>query len=106
MSGAEAASPRDLDIDPTTKIDDAEEPAAALEIELDEGAAEPGPLARGAAVIKSFWKHAPLGPGVYRMLGEDGEVRRTRSGARANPATLNHQAGNEAATAAAVPGPR
>ena len=36
--------------------------------------AEPGPLARGAAVIKSFWKHAPLGPGVYRMLGEDGEV--------------------------------
>ncbi len=74
MTGAEAASPPDLDIDPTTKIDDAEEPAAALEIELDEGAAEPGPLARGAAVIKSFWKHAPLGPGVYRMLGEDGEV--------------------------------
>ncbi|MGO9742499.1 MAG: excinuclease ABC subunit UvrC [Roseiarcus sp.] len=74
MSGAEAASPRDLDIDPTTKIDDAEEPAAALEIELDEGAAEPGPLARGAAVIKSFSKHAPLGPGVYRMLGPDGEV--------------------------------
>ena len=26
------------------------------------------------SVIKAFWKHAPLGPGVYRMLGESGEV--------------------------------
>ena len=36
--------------------------------------ARPGSLARGAAVIKSFWKHAPNGPGVYRMIGADGEV--------------------------------
>ena len=25
-------------------------------------------------MVKSFWKHAPLGPGVYRMIGADGEV--------------------------------
>ncbi len=25
-------------------------------------------------MVKSFWKHAPLGPGVYRMIGGDGEV--------------------------------
>ena len=31
-------------------------------------------MARGAAVIKAFHRHAPNGPGVYRMLGADGEV--------------------------------
>jgi len=41
---------------------------------LDDAQAEAGPLARGAAVIKAFWRHAPMGPGVYRMLGEDGQV--------------------------------
>ena len=30
--------------------------------------------ARGAAAIKTHWKHAPRGPGVYRMIGTDGEV--------------------------------
>ena len=25
-------------------------------------------------MVKSFWKHAPLGPGVYRMIGGDGDV--------------------------------
>ena len=24
--------------------------------------------------MRAHWKHAPPGPGVYRMLGEDGEV--------------------------------
>ena len=46
----------------------------ALEFDLDDAPAEPSRLARGAAVIKSFWRHAPLGPGVYRMIGADGEV--------------------------------
>ena len=31
-------------------------------------------LGRGAAVIRSHWTHAPIGPGVYRMIGADGEV--------------------------------
>jgi excinuclease ABC subunit C len=34
----------------------------------------PASLARGVAAIKTHWKHAPVGPGVYRMIGTDGEV--------------------------------
>ena len=41
---------------------------------LDEAPAEPGRLARGAEAIREFWRHAPLGPGVYRMIGAEGEV--------------------------------
>jgi excinuclease ABC subunit C len=51
-----------------------EEASPPLDLDLEEKPAEPGPLARGAAVIKAFWRHAPLGPGVYRMTGADGEV--------------------------------
>ncbi len=36
--------------------------------------AAPVSLARGVAAIKAHWKHAPTGPGVYRMIGADGEV--------------------------------
>jgi excinuclease ABC subunit C len=36
--------------------------------------ASPASLARGAAAIRAHWKHAPVGPGVYRMIGADGEV--------------------------------
>ena len=36
--------------------------------------AAPASLARGVAVIKTHWQHAPQGPGVYRMIGADGEV--------------------------------
>src|ERR1700760_4151462 len=45
-----------------------------LDLSDDDAVVGDGSLARGAAVIKTFWKHAPLGPGVYRMLGENGEV--------------------------------
>ena len=48
--------------------------SAPLDISLDEAPAEPGRLARGAAAIREFWRHAPLGPGVYRMIGAEGEV--------------------------------
>jgi excinuclease ABC subunit C len=48
--------------------------AAPLDISLDETPPEPGRLARGAAAIKEFWRHAPMGPGVYRMIGAEGEV--------------------------------
>jgi excinuclease ABC subunit C len=47
---------------------------AALDFSVDEPPAEPGRLARGAAAIKEFWRHAPMGPGVYRMIGAEGEV--------------------------------
>ena len=48
--------------------------SAPLDIALDEAPAEPGRLARGAEAIRDFWRHAPLGPGVYRMIGAEGEV--------------------------------
>src|SRR5579863_969017 len=54
--------------------DDEDEALPAVELDLGQDDAPAGSLARGAAVIKSFWKHAPNGPGVYRMFGADGEV--------------------------------
>src|SRR6202011_4591404 len=54
--------------------EDDEEAAAGADLDLGQEDAQPGSLARGAALIKSFWRHAPNGPGVYRMFAEDGEV--------------------------------
>ena len=34
----------------------------------------PESVKRGVEVIKAQWKHAPNGPGVYRMIAENGEV--------------------------------
>ena len=34
----------------------------------------PESVKRGVAVIKSYWKNAPSGPGVYRMIAENGDV--------------------------------
>ena len=73
-------SPKDLpapDAPPPDEPEDGDEEArgeADLDLDLAEAEAESGPLARGAAVIKSFWRHAPNGPGVYRMVATDGEV--------------------------------
>ena len=75
MSGMpKAPSAAEPEIEETTPIDEADEASPPLDLDLDDAQAEPGPIARGAAVIKSFWQHAPLGPGVYRMIGDDGEV--------------------------------
>ena len=60
---AEAALERDLAPD-----------VSPLEISVEEAPPEPTSLARGAEAIKDFWRHAPLGPGVYRMIGGEGEV--------------------------------
>jgi excinuclease ABC subunit C len=54
--------------------DEEDEILASVDLDLEQGDAEPGSLARGAEVIKSFWRHAPNGPGVYRMFAADGEV--------------------------------
>ena len=48
--------------------------AAPLDIATDEPPAEPASLARGAQAIRDFCRHAPAGPGVYRMIGGEGEV--------------------------------
>lgn len=54
---------------------DAEEADDALPL-LDEagGEATPEALTFGAEVIRRFWKTLPNDPGVYRMIGEGGEV--------------------------------
>jgi excinuclease ABC subunit C len=54
--------------------DDEDETFAGVDLDLGQQDAGPGSLARGAQVIKSFWRHAPNGPGVYRMFAQDGEV--------------------------------
>lgn len=40
----------------------------------DDAPQTPESVKRGVGVIKSYWKHAPNGPGVYRMIAENGEV--------------------------------
>ncbi|HEY8578619.1 MAG TPA: excinuclease ABC subunit UvrC [Beijerinckiaceae bacterium] len=56
------------------------EPEGELEAESDlpaledEPEAPAGSVQRGVAVIKAHLKHAPMGPGVYRMIAETGEV--------------------------------
>ncbi|MGD9542875.1 MAG: excinuclease ABC subunit UvrC [Methylocystis sp.] len=74
---ANAANPRDL----PPEDDDAFEAAdAALEADMepcDESAETPQTpesVKRGVDVIKRHWRHAPNGPGVYRMIAENGEV--------------------------------
>ena len=75
MNGAPKSPPiPEPEFDVAADDDEAEDASPALDLALDETQAEPGSLARGAAVVKSFWKHAPMGPGVYRMIGADGEV--------------------------------
>jgi excinuclease ABC subunit C len=70
-------SPQDTD---TPDIEDFEPLAETDEepslpgLELDSGDAAPASVARGAAAIRAYWKHAPVGPGVYRMIAENGEV--------------------------------
>ncbi|WP_374304860.1 excinuclease ABC subunit UvrC [Methylocella sp.] len=43
-------------------------------LDLAEGETAPASLRRGSAVIRSHLRHAPAGPGVYRMIAEDGAV--------------------------------
>jgi excinuclease ABC subunit C len=52
-------------------IEDQSLPSVELDLSAE---TTPNALARGAEVIRSHWKHAPVGPGVYRMIAADGEV--------------------------------
>ncbi|MDE2361784.1 MAG: excinuclease ABC subunit UvrC [Hyphomicrobiales bacterium] len=57
-----------------TSADDLEDqslPAVDLDLSAE---TTPASLARGTEAIRSYWKHAPIGPGVYRMIAADGEV--------------------------------
>ena len=65
MQEAEAVDLEDLDIDA---------PEAPLPDLGPEDDAAPASVKAGAAAIRSYWKHAPKGPGVYRMIGADESV--------------------------------
>ena len=63
----------------------AAEPGYVEQVDLDEPEiadlalgpeddAAPASVKAGAAVIRSYWRHAPKGPGVYRMIGADDAV--------------------------------
>jgi excinuclease ABC subunit C len=70
-------APRDLPPEDDAGLVDA--PDAAPEPDDAPGPQEDAPqtpesVKRGVAVIKKYWKHAPNGPGVYRMIAESGEV--------------------------------
>jgi excinuclease ABC subunit C len=76
VSGEMSAEIRPEDRAPDAKAIDADqtfdlEPDIRLEA-LDE--TTPAPLRRGVENIRAHWQHAPVGPGVYRMIGDDGEV--------------------------------
>jgi excinuclease ABC subunit C len=61
------------DIDPASELRDDEDQESALpELELEEAPA--GTLSAGRAAIARAVKHAPTGPGVYRMIDAKGEV--------------------------------
>jgi excinuclease ABC subunit C len=71
------------DLPPASELDD--EPAGdagtldlpdldSPDLDLSDDEAAPASVRQGAAVIRGFWRHAPLGPGVYRMIAADGEV--------------------------------
>ena len=52
-----------------------DESAIGADFDLAPDAEEtPAPLREGTAVIRRFWEHAPVGPGVYRMIGAGHEV--------------------------------
>ena len=48
--------------------------SSLVDLDLADDPTAPASVRRGSAVIRSYWQHAPLGPGVYRMLAEDGEL--------------------------------
>ena len=68
--------PHDLDpdLDEPDALDPEDEGTLTLDLDDDASPPEPGSLAAGVAVIKAAVKHAPPGPGVYRMIAAGGEV--------------------------------
>ncbi|MDB5571260.1 MAG: excinuclease subunit [Hyphomicrobiales bacterium] len=67
------AAPADDEPDDSELESELEDSAGLPPPEPDEPAL-PASVARGVEVIKAHLKHAPMGPGVYRMLAADGEV--------------------------------
>ncbi len=47
---------------------------AGVAVRLDDPGAGQALAVNGAATIRRFWEHSPVGPGVYRMIAANGEV--------------------------------
>ena len=60
------------DIDPASDLHEEDEDSSLPELDLNEQAT--GTLAGGRAAIARAVKHAPAGPGVYRMIDAKGDV--------------------------------
>jgi excinuclease ABC subunit C len=60
------------DIDPASELREEDEESTLPELDLNE--LPPGTLAAGRSAIARFVKHAPSAPGVYRMIGDKGDV--------------------------------
>jgi excinuclease ABC subunit C len=67
--------PREPD-PPEPPAEDIVEVEASFDLDLrgESSGTSPTSLKRGVEVIRAHWEHAPKGPGVYRMIGADGEV--------------------------------
>lgn len=66
------AVPGGSDMDETA-LDAEEELSGPLDL-VAESETVPASVQRGAEVIKSYLRHAPTGPGVYRMISAEGDV--------------------------------
>ena len=87
MTGAtEPRPPTDPDFEADAALDEAEEASPSLELDLDETPAEPGPLARGAAVDQGVLAACAARP---RRLSHD---RRRRRGALCRQGALDQEA--------------
>jgi excinuclease ABC subunit C len=71
--GAVPAPEQAADVLPDTGVSDDPGDLAELDLQADDPSL-PATVRQGAATIRAYWKHAPVGPGVYRMIGADGEV--------------------------------
>ncbi|MBS0247971.1 MAG: excinuclease ABC subunit UvrC [Proteobacteria bacterium] len=69
-----AMNGRRKDIDPASELREDDDAPTLPELDLGEVEAEAGTLAHGRAAITRAVKHAPAGPGVYRMIDAKGEV--------------------------------
>ncbi|WP_393988817.1 excinuclease ABC subunit UvrC [Xanthobacter sediminis] len=74
MPGADAPEPEAPEIEAPEDADAQDLPAFSLDDDADAEAPAEATLATGRAAIIHAVKLAPMGPGVYRMLGADGTV--------------------------------
>ncbi|HUO53120.1 MAG TPA: excinuclease ABC subunit UvrC [Rhodoblastus sp.] len=66
-------APPEMAFEPDEAEDLAADESSGVDLDLDSEPAASS-FKRGLRAIRDHWKHAPMGPGVYRMISEDGAV--------------------------------